>query len=185
MKVFRVMALPLVLGLLAACDEPPKPPVPVPEPPKTETAPAKVQPAEPADPAPVVTNKLVPEKLPVAVPKPQPEPAEEVARAAPPDKAPVVARVIPKAAEKASIKQPKLEPLPEKLDLRLPKELVDTLEPAPQEQQPEQGLLPPLFVEKPAEPGPYQLNGRLITNDRVDDYWDSVEGAELQIEFRN
>ena len=45
--------------------------------------------------------------------------------------------------------------------------------------------LPPLFVEKPAEPGPYQLNGRLITNDRVDDYWDSVEGAELQIEFRN
>lgn len=183
MNFIRVLALPLVLGLVA-CDEPPKPPVPVPEPPKTETAPTKAQPAEPADPAPVVTNKLVPEKLPVAVPKPQPEPAEAVVRAAPPDKAPAAARVIPKAAEKAANKQPKLEPLPEKLDLRLPKELVETLEPAPQEQQAEQGLLPPLFVEKQDQPGPYQINGRLITNDREHDYLDSVEGAELQIEFR-
>jgi len=184
MKFIRVLALPLVLGLVA-CDEPPKPPVPVPEPPKTETAPAKAQPAEPADPAPVVTSKLVPEKLPVAVPKPQPEPDETVVRAAPPDKAPAAARVIPKVAEKAAAKQPKLEPLPEKLDLRLPKELVETLEPAPQEQQAEQGLLPPLFVEKQDQPGPYQINGRLITNDHENDYLDSVEGAELQIEFRN
>jgi hypothetical protein len=156
----------------------------VPEPPKTESPPAKAQPAESADPPSVVSNKLVPEKLPVAVPKPQSETAEAVERAAPPDKAPAVARVIPKAAEKAATKEPKLEPLPEKLDLRLPKELVETLEPVPQEQQPEQGLLPPLFVEKQNQPGPYQINGRLITNDREHDYLDSVEGAELQIEFR-
>ena len=184
MKFIRVMALPLVFGLLAACDEAPKPPSPVPEPPKTESAPAKAQPAEPADPAPVVSNKLVPEKLPVVAPQPQSESAAAEVRAAPPDKAPAVARVIPKAAEKTAAKSPKPEPLPEKLDLRLPKELVETLEPVPQGQQPEQGLLPPLFVEKQNEPGPYQINGRLITNDREHDYLDSVEGAELQIEFR-
>lgn len=190
MKAFRAVALPLVLGLLAACDEPPKPPAPIPEPPKTEAAaPSEAPAAQPNKPAPEVTSKLVPEVLPVTKPSPRPEPVttpEE--RAAPPDKAPTVARVIPRPAEKPAAKaKAKREPLPPvKLDLRLPDELVQDLQPGEtQENQPEQSLLPPLFVEKPAEPGPYQLNGRLITNDRVDDYWDSVEGAELQIEFRN
>ena len=188
MKCIRVLALPLVFGLLAACDEPPKPPIPVPAPPKTEPAPAEAQPAEPASPvsAPVAASKLVPETLPVTTPRSQPEPAETEERAAPPDKAPAVARVIPQAAESATAKgKPKLEPLPEKLDLRLPKELVENLGTAdPQEKKPEEGLLPPLFVDKRNQPGPYQINGRLITNDREHDYLDSVEGAELQIEFR-
>ena len=121
-----------------------------------------------------------------AKPEPPPEaPRQEPrVRAAPPDKAPVEARVLPKPAQKPA---PKVEPLsPAALDLRLPDELVQRLElGAPLELTERKPLLPPLFVEKPVEPSPYQLNGRLITNDRVDDYWDSVEGAELQIEFRN
>ena len=183
MKFIRVMALPLIFGLLAACDEPPKPPVPVPEPPKIEPAPAKSSSAESAA---VAASKLVPETLPVAPPRPQPEPATAGERAAPPDKAPNVARVIPKPAESAAVKgKPRLEPLPEKLDLRLPKELVENLDPGkPQEKRPDEGLLPPLFVDKQNQPSPYQINGRLITNDREQDYLDSVEGAELQIEFR-
>lgn len=78
------------------------------------------------------------------------------------------------------------EPLPPlKLDLRLPAELVEQMAFEPLEELSAEPLLPPLFVEKPAEPGPFQLNGRLITNDQNEDYWDSVEGAELQFEFRN
>ena len=72
-----------------------------------------------------------------------------------------------------------------KLDLSLPKHLVDELEPrVKQEQHVEQPLLPPMFVEKPPEQSPYQLNGKLITNQREEDYLRSVEGAELQIEFK-
>src|SRR5690606_31741128 len=40
MTVFRTMALSLGLGLLAACDDAPRPPAPVPAPPRTEPAPA-------------------------------------------------------------------------------------------------------------------------------------------------
>ncbi|WP_373387966.1 hypothetical protein [Pseudomonas alcaligenes] len=166
MKLIRPIALGLVVTLLAACDQAPAPPEPTPAP--EPTAPAVEQPKVPAQPVEVErTVEAKPEQPP-----------------APPDKAPEAARVLPKAAQEPA---PKVEPLPaDKLDLRLPDELVQRLElGAPLEQSEREPLLPPLFVEKPAEPGPYQLNGRLITNDRVDDYWDSVEGAELQIEFRN
>lgn len=68
------------------------------------------------------------------------------------------------------------------LDLSIPDELLalpddaDGLELAP--------LLPPLFMEKEAAIEPFQLSGRLISSERGDDYWDSIEGAELQFEFR-
>ena len=137
------------------------------------------QPKVPAQPVEVERTVEAKPEQPPAPPRQEPR-----VRAAPPDKAPEAARVLPKAAQKPA---PKVEPPPaDKLDLRLPDELVQRLElGAPLEQPEREPLLPPLFVEKPTEPGPYQLNGRLITNDRVDDYWDSVEGAELQIEFRN
>ena len=171
------MALGLVVTLLAACDQAPAPPEPTPAP--EPAAPAVEQPKVPAQPIEV-------ERTVEAKPEQPPAPPRQDARvrAAPPDKAPEAARVLPKSAQEPA---PKVEPLPaDKLDLRLPDELVQRLElGAPLEQPEREPLLPPLFVEKPAEPGPYQLNGRLITNDRVDDYWDSVEGAELQIEFRN
>ncbi|WP_146224903.1 hypothetical protein [Aquipseudomonas alcaligenes] len=177
MKLIRPMALGLVVTLLAACDQAPAPPEPTPA--AEPAAPAVEQPKVPAQPVEV-------ERTVEAKPEQPPAPPRQDARvrAAPPDKAPEAARVLPKAAQEPA---PKVEPLPaDKLDLRLPDELVQRLElGAPLEQPEREPLLPPLFVEKPAEPGPYQLNGRLITNDRVDDYWDSVEGAELQIEFRN
>jgi hypothetical protein len=196
MTTFRLVALTLALGLLVGCDEPPKPPAPIPAPLKTEPEASPPAPAESVEPMLADQPAAAPVAEPVPAPKPAAEPRRET-RAAPPDKAPVAASSKPKATEKPSSKavakpvtkpKPRVEPLPPvKLDLRLPDELVQQLEPGePLEKLPErEPLLPPLFVEKPAEPGPYQLNGRLITNDRDDDYWDSVEGAELQIEFRN
>lgn len=181
MTTFRLLALTLAIGLLVGCDEQPKPPAPVPAPTRTEP----VLPAEAAPPAPTEPAQAMRATAPPTPPaRPDSEPAQ-AARAAPPDKAPAAARSQPRPAAKTQ-SRPELLP-PVKLDLRLPPELVQHLEPGEAlDKLPEQEpLLPPLFVEKPAEPGPYQLNGRLITNERVDDYWDSVEGAELQIEFRN
>ncbi|MBC9250161.1 hypothetical protein A9179_07730 [Pseudomonas alcaligenes] len=91
----------------------------------------------------------------------------------------------PKPAAKVSASKP----LPAaKLDLRLPPGMVEQLQP----EEPvdidfsKPALLPEMFVEKPTQPGPFELNGRLITNDHSkEDYWDSVEGAELQFKFRN
>lgn len=81
-----------------------------------------------------------------------------------------------------------------KLDLSLPRELVEGLshgEPLVEEKP----LLPPLFVEKEAKPAPFQLSGKLITNDyerdksgekqERDNYFDKVDGAQLNFEFRN
>ena len=73
------------------------------------------------------------------------------------------------------------------LDLQLPPELVEQVQPdAPAEEITAPALLPEMFAEKPKEPGPFELNGRLITNerDKDQDYWNSVEGAELQFKFR-
>lgn len=97
----------------------------------------------------------------------------------------------PKPAEhkpKPAAKVAPVEPLPPvQLDLHLPPELVEQLQPdeLANVEVSRPALLPEMFVEKPKEPGPFELNGRLITNDRGDDYWDSVEGAELQFKFRN
>lgn len=72
------------------------------------------------------------------------------------------------------------------VDLSLPQELLEDLqlgEPIPPDQP--QDLLPPLFVEKPEPKRNLQLNGRLLLNDDVkDDYKKSVDGAELQLEFK-
>ena len=82
----------------------------------------------------------------------------------------------------------KLPPI--KLDLSLPRELVEDLhhgEPLVEEKP----LLPPLFVEKEGKPAPFQLSGKLITNERErdklekDNYFDKVDGAQLNFEFRN
>lgn len=165
MTAFRITALVLVLGLLAACDEPPKPPAPVPTPPSIDAAPVQASkppvsvPAEPAITAAAASTKP-------AATQSQPHKNQ-----------PVRAKVQPPARP---------QPLPPvKLDLRLPAELVEQMEFEPLEALPTEPLLPPLFTEKPTEPGPFQLNGRLITNEQSEDYWDSVEGAELQFEFRN
>lgn len=105
--------------------------------------------------------------------KPKPKPATPK-----PKPKPTPAKPKPSKVEQVKLREPKL-------DLSLPKHLVDELEPrVKQEQHVEQPLLPPMFVEKPPEQSPYQLNGKLITNQREEDYLRSVEGAELQIEFK-
>ncbi len=48
-------------------------------------------------------------------------------------------------------------------------------------------LLPPLFKESSAAPRRFELGGRLLTTEpdpERDDYWDSIEGAELELRFR-
>ena len=90
-----------------------------------------------------------------------------------------------KAASKAVAK-----PLPKpKLDLSLPTELVDKLEPsvdkAPLARKP---VLPAMFNEKPATDTSFQLNGRLISNEmdlqlRNDSRRD-VEGAAIDFQFK-
>lgn len=69
------------------------------------------------------------------------------------------------------------KPLPKaKLDLSLPADMVDDLEPnvgSPSPIQRRKPLLPPMFTEKPeASDSPFQLNGRLISN-------------EMQLQLRN
>jgi len=68
------------------------------------------------------------------------------------------------------------------LDLSLPEDLL--LAPLAGEELPLTPLLPPLFEAKAKPESPFQLHGKLISNERVDDYWESLEGAELQFEFK-
>ncbi len=158
------------LALLAACDDSPKPE-------KTPSVPPVHQQEPAPPPAPSVDTSetsQTPEKLPAPGKKviveetlPRPEDAK------------------PKPAAKVSVQ----EPLPAaKLDLHVPPEVLEQIKPTePLEALPDQPLLPEMFAEKPKEPGPFELNGRLITNDHgdKDNYWDTVEGAELQFKFRN
>lgn len=178
MTAFRTTLL-LTLGLLAACDEPPKSPQPVPTPPRIEPAVESPLPVSASRREPL--QLLPPDKLPTLVAKPlapaaaASQPGAVSAATAPSGNASSEAQASPQALPSA------------RLDLRLPAGLVEQMEPGePQQDLSKEPLLPPLFVEKPVEPGPFQLNGRLISNDHSkEDYWDSLEGAELQFEFRN
>ncbi|MDX5991129.1 hypothetical protein [Ectopseudomonas alcaliphila] len=154
----------LCLGWLSACErapesvaqQPPSEPAAVAAP--VEVPVVKPEPVEPATPINVVEDKSVaaPVKPPVAV---KPKPA-------------------------AAPKPKPVEPEPKQaLDLSVPQEL---FEQALQSETREDlsPLLPPLFGEKSEVQSPFQISGRLISNERVDDYWDSIEGAELQFEFK-
>lgn len=134
---------------------------------------AKPKPKPTATKAETAKPKPAPTKAEATKPKPKPKPATPK-----PKPKPTPAKPKPSKVEQVKLREPKL-------DLSLPKHLVDELEPrVKQEQHVEQPLLPPMFVEKPPEQSPYQLNGKLITNQREEDYLRSVEGAELQIEFK-
>ena len=173
MPRFSVLPLLLMLSLLTACDEQPATQV---SSPSSADAPAPAD--EPAQPVP--TPKAEPES--VQTPKALPEPGR---KAVDDTTLPKPADSVPKPAEKISSRE-KLPPV--ELDLHLPPELVEQVQPeAPAEEITAPTLLPEMFVEKPKEPGPFELNGRLITNERDKDegYWNSVEGAELQFKFRN
>lgn len=158
----KSILLLLCLGWLSACERAPEPvahkpaAITAPEPVRAVEA-AKPKPAEPAVPTKVVES----------------EPAA-------PAKAPVAAKPKPVVATKAKPAEPESKLA---LDLSVPQELFEqALENETREDL--SPVLPPLFGEKPEVQSPFQISGRLISNERVDDYWDSIEGAEVQFEFK-
>lgn len=155
---FRFLFLLLTLYSLSACDN------------EKTTAPV---PHEPAEPAVAVMPAPPADIAPAPVPEPVIKAASEPARPA---------AVVSKPVAKDAVVAP---PLKADLDLSLPPDLFEELQSlvAPDE-QPSPALLPPLFRAEQAAESPFQLNGKLITNEQGDDYWDSLEGAELQFEFR-
>lgn len=98
------------------------------------------------------------------------------------------AKPVHKAVSRAVAK-----PLPKaKLDLSLPVDMVNDLEPNvgnPSPIQRRKPLLPPMFTEKPeTSDSPFQLNGRLINNEMQlqlrNDSRHDVEGAAIDFEYR-
>jgi hypothetical protein len=157
MLPIRSLALLLTLLSLVACEQSSNPA----EQSKAETAKAQT----------AVTSKTKAESAP-AVSKPsaaEPQPATQ-----PKPKPPVAART--PEPEPAEAKAP--------LDLSLHPNVFDPLQPLEPLSDLSTPLLPPMFVEKSEPDSPFQLNGSLITNERGDDYWQSVEGAQLQFEFK-
>lgn len=167
MRSIHLLCAALALTLLAACDkEAPSQPKAPPAPPPLTSSPAP-EPAAPVEPPPAPESRPTPPP-PAPTPKPAPTPPAP-AKPVEPAAEPTVAARLPAA----------------KLDLTLPKDLVEQLQPTEAAADlADQPLLPQMFVEKPAPESPFQLNGKLIHNEREDDYWRSVEGAELQFEFK-
>jgi hypothetical protein len=88
---------------------------------------------------------------------------------------------------RSSAARTKLAPI--KLNLSLPPELVKGMGfGKPVAEAHRVPVLPSMFGEAKPEPSAYQLTGKLITNERQneasDNYFNSVEGAQLSIEFR-
>ncbi|OLF55321.1 translation initiation factor 2 [Pseudomonas chlororaphis] len=81
-------------------------------------------------------------------------------------------------------------PLPSaNVDLSLPPEMVKQLQPIGSVNLPKRTpLLPPMFGEKPKEDSPFQLNGRLLSNEMQlqlrNEERREVEGAALDFEFK-
>lgn len=170
---FRCLFVLLPLLVLAACDNEPAPPIDPVEPPKPRVS----TPAAAIVPAPVVAPAAKP-----AVESPAKQASELVKPSAPPK--PVAGKTLFKEAPKASVAKAPV-PVPRlELDLSLPTELLESTESLESFSELPSTLLPPLFDDQnPA--GPFQLQGKLLTNERGDqDYWESLEGAELQFEFK-
>ncbi|WP_433912140.1 translation initiation factor 2 [Pseudomonas vranovensis] len=105
---------------------------------------------------------------------------------------PVRKKASSKATQRSARKNAKAAPAPlpkTKLDLSLPSGMVKELKPDTQEQAPlPKPLLPYLFGEKPPSDSPFQLNGRLISNEMQlqlrNDSRKDVEGAAIEFEFK-
>ena len=93
-------------------------------------------------------------------------------------------------ARKKSVGKTVARPLPKpRLDLSLPTEMVEQLEPAVDNVSPRRkSLLPTMFPEKPTENSPFQLNGRLISNEMQlqlrNDSRRDLDGAAIEFEFK-
>ena len=98
------------------------------------------------------------------------------------------ARIASKSKTSREIAKKRL-PTP-KLDLSLPPEMVKQLQPLGTVAMPKhKPLLPNLFDQRPIEDSPFQLNGRLISNEmelqlRNEARDRQIEGAALDFEFK-
>ena len=170
---FRRIGLVVVVLFLAACDKPSD------KTPAELTPPADSHQAHSAQPAEPTSQPVVEADQPDAPVQPAPatekvsEPEQAKAANKPPFK--------PQSRSVTSKEPAEHEPL----NLSLNPNVFDPLKPYDQDDTQPEKLLPPLFEEKPAPESPFQLNGKLITNDNIQgDYWDSVEGAQLNFEFK-
>lgn len=142
-------------------------------------------PRENAKPA-VVTTEPVQKPVEPPVQVPAEEPPAEVQPLVEEEVAPSTPK---KAAErvKADKKVQKMvQKAPKtKLDLSLPPELTAQLN--AEDQAAEDGLapiLPAFFEEKKPITNPFQLSGKLLTGEAGTEFSNSVEGAQLEFEFR-
>ncbi|MFF7860569.1 hypothetical protein [Pseudomonas monteilii] len=133
--------------------------------------------AQPASQAPVIQGK----------------PVQKKAAAKPAQKQAVKKAANSKAKAHKPVSKAVAKPLPKaKLDLSLPVDMVNSLEPnvgTPSPIQRRKPLLPPMFTEKPeTDDSPFQLNGRLINNEMQlqlrNDSRHDVEGAAIDFEYR-
>ncbi|UUD64595.1 hypothetical protein D16iCDA_02520 [Pseudomonas seleniipraecipitans] len=137
-------------------------------------------PRENAKPAVVTTEPVQkPVEPPVQAPAEEPPLVEE--EVAPPTPKKAAERVkADKKVQKMVQKAPKT-----KLDLSLPPELTAQLN--AEDQAAEDGLapiLPAFFEEKKPITNPFQLSGKLLTGEAGSEFSNSVEGAQLEFEFR-
>lgn len=95
-------------------------------------------------------------------------------------------------AKRKPVSKAVTQPLPKaRLDLSLPTEMVDNLEPDVGDSSTRRKpLLPAMFTEKPeTSDSPFQLNGRLISNEMQlqlrNESRHDVEGAAIDFQFRN
>jgi hypothetical protein len=160
MLPIRSLALLLTLMSLAACEQSTNPPA------QAKAEAAKVQPEQTA------VNSNATKAAPAV-------PGVDIAAA---PKIRAADQVKPKPA--LVVSKPKPDEPMAPLDMRLNLDVFDPLQPLEPLDDQSTPLLPPLFGEKIAPDDGFQLNGKLISNERDDDYWQSVEGAQLQFEFK-
>lgn len=174
--------------------EPEAPAVPPAAPPETaaEPVPAPAAPAATAEQAPALPAAPEPQPAPKVITQPKPAaPATPPAVPKPPAPSQPAAPVAPEP-----VSEPEPAPAGEgPLDLSLPGDLGEALLPPEAAlldegagEEPPERLLPPLFKAEEDRQSSFELGGRLITNEGPEDeeegYWDTVEGAELQLHFR-
>lgn len=118
------------------------------------------------------------------------QPASPKAKAAAKASMKATAKKKASKARKKPVSKAVSKPLPKsKLDLSLPVEMVEQLEPdvdsVPPRRKP---LLPTMFPEKPTVDSPFQLNGRLISNEMQlqlrNDSRRDLDGAAIEFEFK-
>jgi hypothetical protein len=122
---------------------------------------------------PAAVKKVTPDKKAVTAKKPKPLKK----------RAPIASRSKP-ASEVVKTPLP-----PVRLDLSLPPEMVSQLQPPGTLVQTNRApLLPQMFGEKPKQSSPFQLNGRLLSNELglplIKEEHRDVEGAALEFEFK-